>query len=198
MTRLILPIILIGAAIGLFIVFIDPIYGQVQALSAEQNDYNTALANSKQILKERDALVEKYNNFPAADVEKLNKLLPDHVDNIRLIIELETLGLRDGLILKDAKVEGATGGKTQDLSGTEGVPVENLPETAGRDYNSMDISFSMEGSYQNFLKFASDLDKSLRIVDVQSIAFSSAASERETAGTAYLYNFRIRTYWLKD
>jgi len=58
MTRLFLPIILIGAAIGLFAVFTDSLYGEVKELSIEQDNYNTALSNSKQILKERDALVE--------------------------------------------------------------------------------------------------------------------------------------------
>ncbi|KKS45230.1 hypothetical protein A3I25_01325 [Candidatus Nomurabacteria bacterium RIFCSPLOWO2_02_FULL_42_17] len=197
MTRLFLPIILIGAAIGLFAVFTDSLYGEVKELSIEQDNYNTALSNSKQILKERDALVEKYNNFSEVDKEKLNKLLPDNVDNIRLIIELETLGLRDGMVLKDVKVESASGGKTQDLSGEEEEFVENLPSESKRDYSSMDISFSMDGTYQSFLKFISDLDKSLRMVDVQSIAFSSS-SEKESAGAVYSFDFKIRTYWLKN
>ena len=59
----------------------------------------------------------------------------------------------------------------------------------------MDISFSIEGSYQNFLKFVGDLDKSLRIVDVQSVTFSSLSDKD---ASSYLYNFKIRTYWLKD
>src|SRR3989344_4686488 len=196
MTRLFLPIILIGAAIGLFAVFTDSLYGEVKELSIEQDNYNTALSNSKQILKERDALVEKYNNFSEVDKEKLNKLLPDNVDNIRLIIELETLGLRDGMVLKDVKVEGAPGGKAQDLSSEEEF-VENLPIESKRDYSSMDISFSMDGTYQSFLKFISDLDKSLRMVDVQSITFSSP-SEKESAGAIYSFDFKIRTYWLKN
>src|SRR3989338_4066211 len=198
MTRLILPIVLIGAAIGLFMIFTDPLYKQVKTLATERDNYNAALSNSKEILKERDVLVEKYNSFPAAEVAKLDKLLPNNVDNIRLIIELETLGLRNGLILKDAKVESVSDGKIQTLSKEkENVTpsAENPPAPSSSIYNSMDISFSIEGSYQNFLKFVGDLDKSLRIVDVQSVTFSSLSDKD---ASSYLYNFKIRTYWLKD
>ena len=62
-----------------------------------------------------------------------------------------------------------------------------------------DLEFSTEGSYENFFRFIEDLESNLRIVDIASIEFSSASVSITKSSTEYYrYNFKIRTYWLKN
>ena len=89
MFRYILPIILIGIAIAGFFTFTNPFYENVLLEREQVASYNEALNNSKALEAERDKLTQKYNSFDPENLSKLQKLLPDNVDNIRLILEIE-------------------------------------------------------------------------------------------------------------
>ena len=94
MFRFIVPAILIGLSITLSFVFINPLYTGVNGitdLKAQIVSYNDALNNSKSLEAERDKLTQKYNSIDPANLIKLQKLLPDGVDNIRLVLEIEKL-----------------------------------------------------------------------------------------------------------
>jgi len=89
--RNITAIILILASIGLFFGYIDGTYSDVKELRIEQADYDRALSNSKELQAERDKLLAKFNNIGTVDLDKLNKLLPDNIDNVRLVIDVDNI-----------------------------------------------------------------------------------------------------------
>ena len=135
---------------------------------------------------------------------KLQKLLPNNVDNIRLILEIEQIALPYGMVLKDIKysatdtTKSATNGEVAIVQG--GGAVQSPP----KDYGVWDLEFSTVGTYDNFLNFTRDLESNLRIVDISSIQFSSeTASESSSTPNSspllesYKYDFKIKTYWLK-
>src|SRR3989338_11630243 len=97
MSRLIAPIILIAITIAVFLTFTMPFYADIGTLRISQASYNEALNNSKALENERDKLVEKENNIGRENMDKLNKLLPENVDNIRLILEIEQVALPYGM-----------------------------------------------------------------------------------------------------
>ena len=74
-----------------------------------------------------------------------------------------------------------------------------------KDYGVFDLEFSTSGSYDNFINFTKDLEKNLRIVDISSISFSSEVSSgiggaglKTISSEIYKYDFKIKTYWLKN
>src|SRR3972149_11708206 len=89
--KYILPAILILASLGLFFLFINPTYPEVKDLKAKVDSYNEALNNSKKLQSVRDVLVSKYNGFSPDDIDRLGKLLPDNVDNIKLVLEIQRI-----------------------------------------------------------------------------------------------------------
>ena len=101
--RFIIPIILIWIAGSFFFVFTNSIYNDVSALNRDVVSYNGALDNSKMFENERDKLTFKYNLINSDNLIKLKKLLPDNVDNIRLILEIGQIALPYGMVLKDVK-----------------------------------------------------------------------------------------------
>ena len=191
-----MPIILIGIAFAGFFTFVNPIHKEVISLQAKVTSYNTALDNATALRRERDKLTKKNNSLSLEDLNKLEKLLPNNVDNIRLIIEIGEVALLYDMVLKDVKYNIDSKSKTG-ASEIQGVAGDN--KFTNKDYGMWDLEFSTEGSYENFLRFIEDLESNLRIVDIASIEFSSASVSITKSSTEYYrYNFKIRTYWLKN
>jgi len=209
MFRFATPIILIGIAIAGFFMFTSPLYKNISDLRAQVASYNEALDNSKALEAERDKLTQKYNTFDLENLSKLEKLLPDNVNNIRLILEIENMAKPYGMALKDVKYD--TVSKKDVATATAGAtgnaePVANViqggtaTQSSPKNYGIWDLEFSTQGTYNNFINFIKDLEKNLRIVDISSIEFSSSVGTglNPSLSEAYKYSFKIKTYWLKN
>ena len=211
--RFIMPVILIAVSITVFFVFTNPLYDNVSnpgivQLRAEVDSYNQALDNAKALENEKDKLTQKEGSIAPENLAKLQKLLPENIDNIRLILEIQKIALPYGMTLKDVKYN-AVADKDITKSGT-GATVVGGPtpgsiaaQNSNKDYGVWDLSFSTAGSYNNFLNFVRDLESNLRIVDISSIAFSSSSSVAgpgigSSTPDSYKYDFKIKTYWLKN
>ena len=202
MTRFIMPAILIGIAISVFFVFTNPFYNDISTLKIEAASYNDALNNAKMLENERDKLTSKYNSINPENLIKLERLLPENVDNIRLILEIEQIATPYGMVLKDVKYNTTDTGTT-----TEGVAIVQgggVAKPALKDYGIFDLEFSTSGTYDNFINFTKDLESNLRIVDISSIIFSADTNTNintkipSSSLEVYKFNFKIKTYWLKN
>jgi Tfp pilus assembly protein PilO len=200
MFRFLSPIILIGIAVAGFFLFSNPYYKEVNALKTQVDSYNEALDNSKSLEAERDKLTQKYNSIEKNNLIKLERMLPDSVDNIRLILEIEKLAIPYGMVLKDVKYDT----KSKEEVDTT-LAVKNTKNSTAiednKEYGSWDLEFSTQGSYFDFLNFVKDIEQNLRIVDITSIQFASKigtglATSQPTNN--YKYTFKIKTYWLKN
>src|SRR3989344_1966049 len=89
--RFFFPIIFLAGAVGLFFWFIDPTYAQIKELRVEEAEFDNALTRARDLKEVRDELIKRYNAFLPSDISRLKKLLPDHVDNVRLIIDLDSI-----------------------------------------------------------------------------------------------------------
>lgn len=186
-----------GVALLGFLTFTQPVYQDISQMRAQVASYDEALNNSKALESERDKLVKKYNSFEPQDVDRVQKLLPDHVDNIRLILEVEKIAAPYGMTLKNVKY---------DVKDTEALGATNPGQIQGditleemSDYGTWDLEFTTAGTYENFIHFLKDLEKNLRIVDVSKIEFSSNVGAGLDGGSgSYSYTFNIKTYWLKN
>lgn len=194
MLRLIAPIILIGAAIVGLVALVNPLYEEISILKAQVASYNQALDNSKALENERDKLTKKYNSIDPTDLDRLEKLLPDNVDNIRLILEIEKIASPYGMVLRDVKYDTITKAEEEGTA----VQAGEIPVDFSKEYGLWNLEFSTEGSYTNFQNFIKDLEQNLRIVDISSIQFSSVDNTTPAKGDTYKYGFKIKTYWLKN
>lgn len=181
--RFILPIILIVAAIGLFVAYIDPQYQVVKGLSAQAAEYDDALSKAKELRTTRDQLLSKSNTFTTEDKQRLARAVPDNVDNIRLIIDINNIASRHGLALKSISVSEVS----ESSQARSALAVGNSGDPLG----SVTVAFTVAADYDTFNAFLRDLEHSLRIVDVESLEFDSP-----TQGTQADYSLSIRTYWL--
>jgi len=175
------PIALILIAVFLFFGFIDPTYSDVQGLQTEIAQFDEALEKSKELQAIRDELLSKYNTFSSSDIERLEKMLPDNVNNVRLILDIDGIAGTYGLSIRNISVS------ERGVNGEEVVGPDN------RAYGSVELGFTVSGGYRDFANFIKDLEKSLRLVDISGISFSTIGSEVDF----YDYTVGVRTYWLK-
>lgn len=177
--RLATPIILLAVAIGTFMWFIDPTYERVKVLRAEVSQYDEALNNSQELQSIRDALLRVRNTFSDMDRRKLEKLLPNSIDNVRLILDIDNVAARYKLRISNTSVT-ETASRREGAVGADDSPV-----------GSAVITFSTSATYDNFISFIRDLESSLRIVDITNIAFSAREGELMD------FTLSVKTYWLR-
>lgn len=200
MMRFIMPIILTGIAITLFFAYTNPIYSKISANNLQIASYDEALGNSKTLQSQRDKLTLIYNGIDPNNLVKLQKLLPDNVDNIRLILEIEQIASPYNMALTGIQYNATDSSNTTTAANAPAVAQVGGVKTSSGDYGTFNLEFSTSGSYNNFLNFTKDLESNLRIVDISSITFSSDTSATTKVGVpeVYKYDFKIKTYWLKN
>lgn len=195
MFKFVVPSIILVVSVIVFLVFTKPAYNSIASLRVEAAAYDQALTNSKKLQEVRDELTAKYNSMSPDDLERIEKLLPDTIDNVRLVIDIKNIAATHGLIWRSADFD--TENTTTDK---EGNSIQSQGSTdllyRSRDYQRYTLGFSVEGNYDVFQEFLNDLEKSLRIVDISKLSFSAVELEKGT-GT-YRYDVDIQTYWLTN
>jgi hypothetical protein len=182
MMRLFIPFILVVAGITLFVMYTNPAYQGVKGLQAQAASYDEALKSAQKLRETRDSLLAKQNSFPQEDLTRLQRILPDNVDNIRFIIDINNIAARHSLALGNVNLgEGGAIEAGQAADAATGDPV-----------GSVNVGFSVTtANYDNFLAFLQDLEHSLRLVDVKTLSFTAAE-----ANAPVTYTLLVSTYWL--
>lgn len=175
-----LPAFLIIISLGLFFLVTEKNMQKKNEIKSRVVEYDSALDKAKEILKKRAELQEQFNKFSTQDLDNIYKILPDNVDNIQLVLDINGMARDNGIPpLNAIKIENT-------------LPNKDAP--AGSDKNpvaTINLSFGLSASYDKLLTFLRSLEESLRIVDVTGISFKSN-KEGE-----YDYTISIKTYWLK-
>ena len=182
MRQYFVPILLLAAAIGLFVLYTNPTYQAAKATKVEVGAYNDALNKSLELKTTRDAKIAAFNTFSQDDKDRLLRILPDNVDNIHLIIDINNIAARHGLALKNVTL-----GTISDSAST---PNALSVGSSGSAVGSVEMGFSVSASYADMLSLLQDLEHSLRVMDVEKIGFT--AQDKDLSD----YDFTIRTYWL--
>jgi Tfp pilus assembly protein PilO len=179
MTRFLLPIIFLIISGGLFFLYIDPEVKNIKEVKKEEQLFSSALDNSKELQSIRDDVLSKYNSFSKEDLNKIEKMLPNTIDNVRLVRDINEMAFKYGMTLRNVTVDTNT-----DSSSNKVGPDDNTVGT-------MTLGFSVAGPYKVFLSFMKDLENSMRISDVTEVSFIS--SEKDL----YEYKISLKTYWIK-
>lgn len=185
-----IPIILILAAIGIVLGYASPTYNEsIQTLRREITELDRALATAEQFKRQQEVLLTERAAIPTEDLENLNTLLPDNVDNVELILDVDGIATENGVRIADIGVE-----TNQESSNGQGVgeatvgPVQSF--AGATSYDSLILTFSATGTYDQFKRFLTSLEQSLRTIDVIEISFSSEGTN------VYDFDVRARVYWL--
>ncbi|MES3030895.1 MAG: hypothetical protein V4697_00600 [Patescibacteria group bacterium] len=188
MNRNLTPIILIALSAGIYFTFTQGKIEEFKEVQVVNAGYQQALDNSEKLIKVRDAVLKSYNEIAPEDRERLNKLLPDNVDNVRLIIDVNGVAARHGLPLKNIKTNASPSNSSSNTVASKNTGKINVPST----YDTVSLSFNVTTNYETFITFLRDLEASLRIMDITKITLDTDESGN------YDYGVELKTYWLKQ
>lgn len=177
-----MPIIFILAAIGLFFFYTNPQFQELKTSISDQAKIVEANDKAARLRAVRQSLTDDRNKIAQDDINKITKMLPDGVENVGLIIDIDNIASKYGMRIRNTKVN--------DGSNTKGTSVA----VAGPDskkFGTIALSFSITSTYENFVAFLRDLEASQRLVDVTALTFTSNKEGR------YEFNVTLQTYWLK-
>lgn len=185
MTSRIIPILLILIALGLFFGYINPTYtGKIAALDAEIGGYENALAAAERFSNKESELLVQRESIPEDGIARIEAFLPDGVDNVQLILDLNSLASRSGLELSDFDIQAAEEGGSR--PGQDQLSLESDGPA-----ESLNITVSAVGSYAAFKTFLEGVEWSLRPLDLVELTIQDSQTG------VYTYDMTFRIYWLR-
>ncbi len=176
-----------------FLFFVKPKYVELKALEKKKQQLEEVSVNARRLQELRDSLLEKQKSFSKVDLNRLERLLPDSVDNVKLIIELQNIASRYGLSIQSANSEKDD--NNSKLSSKKKFSKKVDFDVTSKDYGTLTLNFTIKGGYQSFLSFLKDIEDNIRITDVKKLEISIGNSEE---ADDYQFDIALDTYWLKD
>ncbi|MFT7328337.1 MAG: Tfp pilus assembly protein PilO [Crocinitomicaceae bacterium] len=179
----IFSIFIIIISIATFVLVVQPQYTEIKEMQKKETDLEDVLDNARKLQSLRDSLLEKRNEISETDITRLEKLIPESADNVKLILEFEQIADRH-----DLQIEAASTVKEEEGEQTQSFDIEK------NDYGTITLDFTINGGYTNFISFLKDIEKNLRITDIRSLNINPPDGN----DAVYSYDISIDTYWLKD
>jgi len=208
MSRLI-PLIAIVFAIALFFLYIKPTYsGTIADTRSQIASYDQALAAADRFQTKEAELTQARAQIPAESLARLSEFLPDGVNNVQLILDMDALAARSGVTLSDFATQGddsSTGDQSQTTPATTASPDATAgavpsPDMAMGDagaltssspIDSLTLTFKATGTYDAFRSFLAGMENSLRPLDVIDLDVTKSDTG------VYAYTMSVRIYWLR-
>jgi Tfp pilus assembly protein PilO len=191
MNRNITAIILLIIAVAIYFSYTQGVWNDINSpggVVTQNAAYQSAIASAQKLITLRDQAKSDYANISPADQDRLSKMLPTSVDNIRLIIDLNNLAAQHNLVFKDIKASvadqsnAATAPTQPTVPGAISIAIPKL--------DTVNVSFGVTATYSQFLSLMEDIESTLRIMDVTGLSVTSSDTG------LYSFSVQITTYWV--
>jgi Tfp pilus assembly protein PilO len=185
-----------------YLLLIQPKWNEVRETGIF--DYNKEVKNKEEAEKYLARLkssLEKFKGVNSSDIEKLKKSLPPEEGIGDLFIVMESIGKTSGFKLssidvsKGESLAALNQAVVPAAAGSQVKAKENLPLTQNIYALNISLVFSGSAEYEDMKILLGNIEKELRIMDIESLSFSpsgNASSSEESE-----YNINLTTYYYK-
>jgi Tfp pilus assembly protein PilO len=171
-------------SVGIFFAYINPTWsGPIAATKLAIKNDDDALSAAAQYKTTEGQLAAAEASIDPASLARLTTLLPDSVNNVGIILDVNTFAARSGLVLSNIDVLPNADGSAASASGD--------PTDTSGSTGSVDLSLTALGTYSALQTFLTGIEKSARLLDVQDISVTGSDTG------VYNYQMTIRLYWLR-
>lgn len=185
MTRHIISFLFFIIAVAVFWVWTKPYLAETRKLVGEKKFFVSALADSKELQKTRDEMLNKFNMISPDNLLSLKKMIPENANETRLMVEVANIAQANGVLVEQLIVN-----KAESKSESRNIDFSEERTVKITDYKKIEIDMTLSSSYGAFHTFIDDLQDNLRLMDISSINFSSG----DSAGI-YSFNIKATTYY---
>ncbi len=155
---------------------------EVRDLLKQRSDYQTALANIEEVKQLRDSLESQYNDLSQDNIARLEKVIPQNLNIVKLTADLDALAGKRSMSLRNVRVTEQASDNSVGITAKENKP-----------YKTTTMSFSVLGSYSNFVSFLRDIEKSLQLIDVRAVNMKTGG----TSTNIMQFDVTVQTYWIQ-
>jgi hypothetical protein len=183
MSKNLITLLLISSSVGIYYLIINPLYNGTgiiwqpdkgtDALSKLNVQYDETLSQADSLYKQAEKLQTDYINVPSDSQRELKIMVPDSVDPIRLVSEVNYIANKTGLSLRDVSY-------TENLLG------------AG-NYGSYTVSFSLTTTYTKFKELMHNYETSMRLFSIENVKFDVPLKDESSTD----FQVRLSTYYMK-
>lgn len=184
--KFITPAIILALSIGMYLTYLSPSMNEVQVLNIKKSRQVNILSTAKQLANKRDAISTDYNNISGSDIDKLNKIIPESFSSVLFINDISGMAGKSALTIKEFKVDEP---KTE-------IRDAILIKSKGETYKTTTIKLKLRGQYSQFVKFVSDLESSLRLVDIEQLSIKPIGGQGSSQNSLE-YLLEMNTYSLR-
>ncbi len=149
MNRSITATVLIILSIGLYFTITKGVLADAQIVRSSNAEYVTAIKNAKDLITVRDKVLADYNKLSPDDRARLDKIVPQSVDNIRLIIDLNSVAMKYGFALKGIQATASTDASKSSMQNS----TAEQSAISNPILDTVTVSFSVSAPYQQFISF---------------------------------------------
>jgi len=164
--------------------YVSPTYkNKIMPLQEDIQKSEAALAAARDFTEKEAQIATQRASIPQSDIEKLQKYLPDGVDNVQMVLDLNSLASRSGITLSNFGIKENR--QSSDNPEDSLMTIQN-----GKKTDSLDLSVTATGTYASFRTFLYGIEHSLRPLDINQILVSDSKTG------VYTYDITFRIYWL--
>lgn len=209
--------VLIFSVIFLFL-YMKPLYDLTEKRRADIALLNEALgkANSvKSVIKETETILSDISSFERS---RFDTFLPSTIDEIRFVNNIISITRARSVVAENIKIEKRSTDTSQesvskdslkgglqkvfslDKGGSSGVAPITSDTALGGVYVATPVSFSFIASYSTMLLLLDDMEKSLGLINVNSLSFKEYTDDGGSAKNSvprYYVTINLETYSIK-
>ena len=193
MVRTFITILLIFGAIFVGIFYFRPEWTAFRSLRAKAAYLEQISAELDDLTKNRDALFSTVNSLSKDDLNRLNTILPRGQDSARFLVFLGNATKENHLVLKSVDISGSSAPSNQKQGKIQPRPGGSALVQPQKEVNDLPFSLAVSGSYESFKSFLKELERNVRIIDIQDISFTAPASKNENAPMDF--SLKMKTYY---
>lgn len=199
MNKYIFPTILILIAGGIYFTFTQGQIEKLSSLRATNAAYEKAVENATELVKRRDQVIAAYNSISPDNIDRLDKILPEEVDIVRLIIDVRTLFGRRGVTINAIQTEHDSTVVKKENTARPNLSADVVADAPLETDNTADavepvaVSFEFVTTYPVFVQLLKDMESSLRVVDVSKVEMEPDEDQNKIK-----FTLELRTYWIRQ
>lgn len=181
MLKILISLFLLAGAGVIFFTESKNYFPEIKNLRKQVSSYNETINTAKKVRNSIDKTLGEYNGISQDNVDRINKMVPSSADSMKLVVQIDEMMRKSGLSL--ASIDSKD---TVDKNSASAAP-----KNGGRTAEPLFLSIKARGSYESFHSFIEKLEKSLRLVDVDSVKISPVGQDD------YSFSVEAVSYWRK-